>query len=178
MGYTTDFLGSLRFSRPLRDTEILYINAFSECRRMKLDVKKLHETYKGANGNPFAKSDEDVYGVEGEYFIHELPYGDPCVIDYNNPPSTQPGLWCNWHVTRTELTWNEAEKFYYYVEWLQYLIKNFFDKWGVALDGAIQWQGENCTDRGTISVWGSKIHIHHDECDEYEDDEDIEEGDA
>ncbi len=177
MGYSTDFLGSLHFSRPLRDQEMDYINALTQCRRMKLDVAKLHETYKGAHGNPFAKTDADVYGVDGEYFTQELSYDDPCVIAYNTPPATQPGLWCHWTVSKKELTWDGGEKFYKYVEWLQYFIRHFFDKWGIALDGAMQWQGERREDRGTISVWCSKIHIHHDACDEYEEDEDVEEAD-
>ncbi len=177
MGYSTDFLGSLHFSRPLRDQEMDYINALTQCRRMKLDVAKLHETYKGAHGNPFAKTDADVYGVDGEYFTQELSYDDPCVSNYNSPPGTQPGLWCHWTVSKKELTWDGGEKFYKYVEWLQYFIRHFFDKWGIALDGAMQWQGERREDRGTISVWRSRIHIHHDACDESDDNEDVEEAD-
>jgi hypothetical protein len=171
MGYSTDFLGSLKFSRPLRDKEVEFLNAFSECRRMKLDVQKLQETCGKGKGNPFAKTEDEVFGIEGEYCIEELPYNSPIILEYNEPPSSQPSLWCHWIVTKTELKWNGAEKFYNYIEWLQYLITHFFDKWSVALDGAMQWQGEDRTDRGTISVWSSKIHIHHDACDEYEEDD-------
>jgi hypothetical protein len=79
---------------------------------------------------------------------------DASVLDYNKAPLHQPGLWCQWVVneTGTELLWDEGEKFYCYVEWLEYLISHFFEKWGVKLNGEISWQGDESDDRGTIFV--------------------------
>jgi len=55
MGYTTDFEGSLVFDKPLNQKQREYINRISDTRRMKRDVNKLMELYKGKHGNPFAK---------------------------------------------------------------------------------------------------------------------------
>lgn len=66
----------------------------------------------------------------------------------------QPGLWCHWIISEdgTKLKWNEAEKFYYYIEWLKYLINHFFEPWGIKLNGEIEWQGEDPDDFGKIIV--------------------------
>lgn len=106
---------------------------------------------------------------------------DASVIDYNTPPGQigydvkmdfdkrfkennrraeagecQPGLWCQWVVEGDEdgmiLKWDEGEKFYSYVEWLKYLINHFFSKWGVKLNGEIEWEGEERSDMGKIIV--------------------------
>jgi hypothetical protein len=106
---------------------------------------------------------------------------DKSIIDYNCPPGQigfdeqkelgwdtrwkenqrlikegkcSPGLWCQWVVTDdgTELEWDGGEKFYNYVEWLKYLINHFFNRWGVKLNGEIEWEGEDSDDRGMIVV--------------------------
>lgn len=66
----------------------------------------------------------------------------------------QPGLWCQWVLTNngSRLEWDGGEKFYSYVEWLQYLITNFFQPWGIELNGEIGWRGEDRSDIGTIAV--------------------------
>ena len=50
------------------------------------------------------------------------------------------------------LEWDGGEKFYDYVEWLQYLITNFYGPWGYTLNGQIAWSGENSGDVGRITV--------------------------
>ena len=39
----------------------------------------------------------------------------------------QPGLWCQWvpNASGTAIVWDEGEKFYYYIEWIKYLIEHF-----------------------------------------------------
>ena len=51
-----------------------------------------------------------------------------------------------------ELEWDGGEKFYYYIEWLKYLIDKFFQPWGVILNGEIEWTGEDRDDLGKIVV--------------------------
>jgi len=68
MGYTTDFQGQLNFDRVLTNEEVNYIKKFNDSRRMKRDVSKLYEIYKGEGGNPFLPK-EQTYGNEGEYFV-------------------------------------------------------------------------------------------------------------
>lgn len=73
MGYTTDFNGSFILSRPATEQEKSYINLISRTRRMKRDMNKLMEIYKGKHGNPFTKEQtpEAIYGNDGEYFAHD-----------------------------------------------------------------------------------------------------------
>jgi hypothetical protein len=187
VGYTTEFNGSFQFSRKLNDTEIGYINTFSGTRRMKRDPNKLMELYKGEHGLPnpdltgtpklpmsegtvtiINKDGENLpatnpYGVDGEYFcMNDSFLGqsyDESIINSNTPPKTQPGLWCQWVVDEdgTCLSWDQGEKFYDYIEWLQYLIKNFFEPWGVKLNGEVEWRGEDWEDNGTIVVTDNKV---------------------
>ena len=121
---------------------------------------------------------EGEYFVGGE---DSLGLKDSSVIDNNTPPGQigydvkmdfekrwkentrrtdagecQPGLWCQWIVEGDEdgmvLKWDEVEKFYEYVNWLKYLINHFFSKWGVLLNGEIEWYGEDRSDMGKIIV--------------------------
>lgn len=75
----------------------------------------------------------------------------------------QPGLWCQWVVVDDEpsqvLQWDEGEKFYNYVDWLKYLINHFFSKWGVLLNGEINWYGEDRSDMGKIIVEDNVVTV-------------------
>lgn len=153
MGYTTEFRGYFELSRPATADEIDYINTFSSSRRMKRDVNKLNELYGGKHGLPGVG-----YGFQGEYFCKDDgDFGqkeDGSILDYNCPPTTQPGLWCQWVLSEdgTRLEWDGGEKFYNYEEWLRYMIERFFSKWGVALNGRVDWRGEDFDDTGIIEV--------------------------
>lgn len=160
MGYSTEFYGSLQFSTPLNEAQVQYIQSFSETRRMKRNPdladkmpnqKRLAVNLPiGRDGGYFTGSEEDMGQTR-----------DSSVVEYNFPPGNQPGLWCQWTVSDdgTELVWNEAEKFYSYVEWLQYMIDNFFTPWGAKLNGSIDWEGEERGDTGTIKVVDSVITV-------------------
>ena len=189
MGYTTDFQGQLNIDRVLTNEDVNYIKKFNDSRRMKRDVSKLYELYKGEGGNPFLPK-EETYGNEGEYFVGGKEYfgqdRDDSIINYNQSPGTvvkgtdedfgtywsrytkqiqdgscQPGLWCQWTTDEegTCLEWDGGEKFYYYVEWLKYLINHFFDKWGVKLNGEITWVGEDSEDMGKIVVVDNVVTV-------------------
>lgn len=154
MGYSTDFEGSFKLNPPATPEQIEYINKFSSTRRMMRDNRKLNKIYEGKFGLlniPY------LYGSDGEYFVGGLGDAgqdmDESVFNGGNePPRTQPGLWCEWVISEdgTELKWNGSEKFYNYVEWLQYLIDNFFTRWGIELSGEVKWQGQDELDTGTI----------------------------
>lgn len=168
MGYTTDFDGSLKIKRPLSQKKRDYINLLGNTRRMKRDVNVLMELYKGKHGHPDSKptdSPEVIYGVQGEFFAMEDnnfgQNGDKSVLDNNSPASTQPGLWCQWMITEDGkyLEWDGGEKFYNYIEWLEYLIKTFFIPWGNRLDGEIRWYGEDRDDVGKIKVRNNEVFV-------------------
>lgn len=150
MGYTTDLCGTLKFNRQLTVSEKNYLEKFANTRRMARNV-------------------DNVYGVEGEFYVDgEGPFGqdrEDNVIDYNRPPKTQPGLWCQWAPTEDGygLEWDGNEKFYNYVEWLEYLMNKVFP-WiledgdePLVLNGEIEWYGEDREDMGKIFVHNNVV---------------------
>jgi hypothetical protein len=167
VGYSTDFFGSFKLDKPLTDTQIEYLKMFSDTRRMKRDNSKLVEMFKANKGNKRCFELMNMlnipYETNGEFYCgtgfcgQDGGYGfnnDPSVIEYNRPPSTQPGLWCQWIPTDdgTAIEWNGTEKFYDYVEWIEYLITNFLSSWGFKVNGMVEWQGEDHEDIGVIKV--------------------------
>ena len=144
MGYTTDFEGSFNITPVLSQKDNEFLTKFSETRRMARNVGP-------------------EYGIEGEFYVDGTGWAgqdsDKNVINYNRPPSTQPGLWCQWIPTDdgSELVWNGGEKFYNYVEWLQYLIDKILAPRGYTLNGECQWFGEERDDVGVIIVKNNKV---------------------
>ena len=110
MGYTTDFTGHFKLNKKLDTDTHEFLNKFNRTRRMKRSIKG--------------------YGIEGEFYVDGTgQYGqdyDSTVLDHNRPPRTQPGLWCGWTPNEdgTCIEWDGGEKFYEYVEWIEYLIDN------------------------------------------------------
>lgn len=153
MGYTTDFTGSFKLDKPLTVAHKLYLDKFSDSRRMKRDAVKT-----ALRPDPARLTVGLPVGKEGEYFVGAGEFAgqehSPDVVDFNNPPKTQPGLWCQWVSTEdgAAIEWNGAEKFYYYIEWIEYMIKNFFEPWGYSLDGNVKWSGEESSDLGSIVI--------------------------
>lgn len=200
MGYSTELVGTLTLSKSLTEQQMDYLEKFWQSRHMKRDVKILCELDKGKNGYPGmtleTNTPEEVYGVDGEYYVGMDNECGESIIDHNAPPgmwdkelgifdrlrinnerikegSCQPGLWCQWVVDteatmkdgvlvetgRTYLEWDGGQKFYNYVEWLKYLIKHFFSRWGVMLNGSIEWQGEESSDKGIIVVEDNVVKV-------------------
>jgi hypothetical protein len=102
-------------------------------------------------------------GEDGCYFIGDGDdrngFGGIGIVDHNDPPTGQPGLWCQWTPTsnRQAIEWDGGEKFYKYVQWLQYIITHFLERWGYTLNGKVYWQGESSDDQGTIVVVNNQI---------------------
>lgn len=159
MGYTTDFYGSLEFNKPVEPWLVDYIDKFNRTRRMKRDNEKIKELF--PNWKELCFNGE--LGENGEYFVGGLGFmgqdKDGSVIDGNMPPITQPGLWCQWVIQDNQLVWDEGEKFYYYEDWLEYLIDNFFEPFGYVLNGDIEWNGEDDDDFGIIHVEDNCIEM-------------------
>lgn len=161
MGYTTDFDGSVSVMPPLNPHEIAYLRKFAESRRMHRN--------------------------NGPYYIGTGAFGqdrEPDIIDYNEPPPPQPGLWCQWVPTDdgTAIIWDGGEKFYEADEWMRYIIDTFLRP-GAALaedlarpipgrvypdelihftfdhvlNGTIYAQGEDCDDRWRLVVTDNTV---------------------
>ena len=74
--------------------------------------------------------------------------------EYKNYSKVYPSSYNQW-VLNTDadaIVWNGAEKFYEYVEWLQWLIDNFFCIKALFISGTVLWQGEEVGDVGEITV--------------------------
>jgi hypothetical protein len=73
--------------------------------------------------------------------------------------SGAPFSWCHWIPNHygNHLAWDGGERFYDYVEWLEYLIEFYFKPWGVVVSGEIDWQGDDCDDRGIIFAKDNKV---------------------
>lgn len=146
MGYTTDFEGRFELNKELSPKMAQYLTLFNETRRMKRNA-------------------DEVFGIEGEFFVFgggSLGQGrEENIIDYNEPPSTQPALWCQWTPTSDlmGIEWDGGEKFYYYTEWLVYLINKILAPNGYILNGVVTWQGEENGDVGEIFVENNIVFI-------------------
>lgn len=73
--------------------------------------------------------------------------------------ASYPGYYCQWVPTGdgTGITWDGGEKFYEYVEWLEYIIEHFLVPKGYVLNGAVRYQGEEIGDVGRIEVKDNKV---------------------
>ena len=158
MGYSTDFEGQFNLDAPLTEAQIAYLNQFSGTRRMHRDAKiaaTLPDPVREAVGLPIGEFAEYFVGGGGSFGQDK----DASILDYNDPPPSQPSLWCQWVPTAggTGIHWNGTEKFYDYVDWLEYLIANFLRPWGRVLSGEVTWQGEEEEDRGVIRVDNNRV---------------------
>ena len=158
MGYTTDFEGSFKLDKPLAPEHLEYLKLFAQTRRMARDADiaaGMPDPVRIAAGLPI--------GDQGGYYIGDTEdYGqtdDASVLHYNDPPEAQPGLWCQWVPVGggTLIEWDGNEKFYYYTQWIIYIIIHFLEPWGYVLSGEVRWWGEESTDLGMIEVVNNKV---------------------
>jgi hypothetical protein len=158
MGYSTSFSGEWTITPPLEARHAQYLRAFNETRRMTRNAVLTAQMPDGLRERAMLP-----VGEEGGYYVGARgPFGQdltPDILDYNRPPAGQPGLWCQWTPNEdgTALVWDEGEKFYFYVEWLTYLIGHFLEPWGYRLNGEVRWQGEDSDDRGVIYVRDNQV---------------------
>lgn len=166
MGYTTEFEGGFELDKPLKLEHYNYLVVFNDIRHFRRDAEKLKDMpdpKREAVGLPLGQEGEFYVGSETSGFRGQVR--DASTIDYNHPPATQPGLWCQWVPTDDGKTieWDGGEKFYDYVEWLRYIIENFLKPWGYTLNGTVRWRGENFDDLGVISVISNQVKAENQE---------------
>lgn len=147
MGYTTTFTRSFKLDRPAEGFVLEALVGLESTRRMKRVTTPEQEL---------------KYGIDGEFYFggddetSELP-----IAELNFPPRTQPGLWCNWELQPDLVTikWNGAEKFYNYIEWIQYIIDKVLIPHNYKLNGVVSWYGENRSDKGQIIIKDNEVTI-------------------
>jgi hypothetical protein len=160
MGYTTKFSGEFSFNCEVDDETLQLLEGLANTRRMKRNPYKL-----AARLNLTYEEVVQKYGLECQ-----LWYGDtenfgqvhtPDVVDYNEPPEGQPGLWLQWVVTedREGICWDGGEKFYNASGWIIYLIKNVLAPRGYVLNGIVDARGEDIYDLWHISIVDNKVSV-------------------
>lgn len=145
MGYTTEFFGRFELNKELDKETSTYLTKFAGTRHMKRKLPK-------------------KFGHEGEFYVEDEEYKETkvdTILDHNTPPDTQPGLWCQWIPSEDNkgIEWDGGEKFYHYVEWLEYIVKNFLAPKGYVLNGEVEFQGESNNDKGIIIVDNNVVSV-------------------
>jgi hypothetical protein len=103
----------------------------------------------------------EVYDAEIRRELIEndnIPTGQPIykgeiLVDKGCSLLAKPGLWCQWRPTPDgqRLEWDGGEKFYHYVEWLEWLVQWVFAPvFRVTITGRVAWDGEQSEDFGYI----------------------------
>lgn len=160
MGYTTSFDGQFELNKKLDPETHSFLTKLAETRRMERDPSLLPSS-------GFEKYGFTSWGKCGEFYVDAGGFAgqdrDKSVLDYNRPPPTQPGLWCQWVPTEdgTMIVWDEGEKFYDYEDWLGYIIDKVLEPRGYVLNGLVEWQGEDPSDFGQIKVENNRIYVRH-----------------
>jgi len=139
MGYTTIFKNKFNLNKPLDDVTFNFLKKLNATRRMARNV-------------------DAKYGVEGEFYVDGTGLSgqgsESNIINFNGEPKTQPGLWCKWIPTedRMHIEWDGGEKFYNYIEWMEYLISKVLAPRGYIVNGNVAWRGEDFDDTGVLEI--------------------------
>ena len=95
MGYNTCFEGCIEINKPLDEETKKLLKGLASTRRMRRDVEILAKRL-----NIDMKKCIELYGEEGEFYFHDDNVSGQTrtedIITYNDPPKSQPGLWCQW----------------------------------------------------------------------------------
>ncbi|MEK4343150.1 hypothetical protein [Brevibacillus sp. FSL L8-0710] len=178
MGYMTWYRGKFTLNKPLDDETYELLIGLATTRRMQRDPKKLEEMGYGK---------AECFGEEGEYFYNPNDFEefgqtwDDSILDYNNPPVTQPWLWLKWIPTedRMAIEWNGERNTYYSELWIEYLVERVLKPRGYVLNGIVEAEGEwqcecqctcdyykdrcdcECSGECVIDNWWIKVRNNH-----------------
>lgn len=152
VGYSTDFSGGFNIDKPLAPEHKAYLEAFADIRHMQRDAGKT-----AALPDPIREAVGLQVGIQGAYYVGDND--SLYIFDNNKPPHGVPELFCQWipNEDGTAIVWDGGEKFYGYVPWIEYLIKNFLAPWGYTLNGQVEWSGEEPGDSGVIYIKDNKV---------------------
>ena len=188
MGYNTEFIGALTLDKPIDDDLKAYINNFGNTRHCVRDMSDLKDKFRQRGHAvseflpPFMSHKTSFIGVE-KFFAATSVCADSTVFGDKNPDKIQiddmntyndivgdcPSLWCDIRIDEESGTLIFLSgKFYEYVNWLDWLIKNVIAPSGYKLNGRIVWRGESTEDIGQIIVTNNHIETNDLYSEEYE----------
>lgn len=154
MSCTILFEGSFLLDKPLVQNHRLYLQRFSQTRRVKWFVEELEGI-----PDPIRVNVGLPLGPDGAYFLGREPRvveqgNDPLIKNENTSPQGQPGLWCDWIFSDDgeRIVHAGGDKFPSAQEWLYYLIHHFLQPWGYKLSGEVDWEISERMQSGTIIV--------------------------
>jgi len=151
MPYTTTFDGSFGVETYLDTETINLILGLNKSRRVKRDPKVLAKKL-----DISVKECLDTYLDEGQLYVPESDdvTDDESVIDFNEPPADQPGLFCKWtvDVEDNSIVWDGSKDFPEFFEWLNYLMETILIPRGYTVNGKVRYVGKRLDDMGIIEI--------------------------
>ena len=101
----------------------------------------------------------DQFLYEKLMSLYDTRHHDP--KDYNQTEEGKPGLYCQWIPLKdgSGLIWDQGEKFYNYVEWLQYIIDHYLkpNNYSIKPESIVYFRGEEFDDVGYLKVENDKV---------------------
>lgn len=127
------------FDEPLELDLFAYLAKWFRTKRYKYDIRRVEEIY--------GKIDQEScyfgeYGMDGEYIALNtiVPIGFCQNLDYVALPGDVPSKRSAFVFRKeNELVYNPSSNDYHCFEWLNYLIKHFFEPNGYFLNGVVQY---------------------------------------
>lgn len=135
--YGENYDGAFTIDKPVDEDTYNLLRGLGTTRRMKRNIQG--------------------FGDEGEFYVDGYGFKgierESTIVSYNEPPATQPSLWCQWLIDEDHQTisWDGGEKFHYPAEWISYIIEKILAPRGYTVNGEVQFI--DCYDGGgTIMV--------------------------
>ena len=102
-------------------TEFDLFDTFKDTKNLNKDPVCCHKNTSEESNNIICIE----FGEDGQYKTSDIE-------DYDNPPDTQPGLWCHWNYkergegfkSRGFIEWDGNKNANNHIEWIKYLIDN------------------------------------------------------
>jgi len=148
------FGGALALDKELMEEQRQYLMAFSRTRRMKRDAELAK-----ALPDPLREAVWLDIGEEGGYYVGGST-DDESILKHSIPPIEQPSINCKWEpsISGKSIVW-AGNKFFGYIEWLEYLIEHFIEPWGREINGMIEIKNEADDVLGYIKVIKNKVEV-------------------
>jgi hypothetical protein len=85
---------------------------------------------------------------------HMALYREIVETERDEMPTGAPDAYLQWELSDdgSRLEWDGNEKFYHYVDWLTWLIAEWFRPRGYTLSGSVKYQGDDVGDMGELSI--------------------------